>query len=330
MFGRDKKPLVSYVIVTYNRADDLESAVESVLAQKYRPLELVVVSNSTDVVPEQELFGDGGRFDEQNIHYHHIPERMGVPGARNAGFDYADGDIVITLDDDAIIADAAATDVAVSLFDEHDDVGAIAFQCRNYHTRAVKSNETPNPPRFDLTPLSQYRATNFVGVGNAIRRSVLETVGGYPEDFVYGFEEMDLSLRIHDTGYDILYTPSVVVYHKKSPAARISDTETQERMVENRMKVAIRNLPGRYVVCSFLIWSVYAVWLTGQISSLWNIYRRLYERRTDLRDHRRVVSSQTIARIKSRNTMLFAWWYGPHPMRIFGPNGELERLTWER
>lgn len=318
-------PLISYVVATYNRPDALAEAIDSILDQHYQPIEVIVISNSTDNT--HELFEEDGRFEGQ-VRYYHFPERMGVPRARNVGYEYAEGDIIVTIDDDAVIQDPTATDRIRSLFQKHDDVGILAFQSRDFHTGEINPHELPDPPTFDMTPTTQYRTTNFIGVGNAIRRSVLDEVGSYPEDFVYGFEEMDLSFRVHEAGYDILYTPDVVVHHKKSPAARMTDVETQERLVENRIKLAIRNLPWRYVLCTLIIWSVYGLLLTRRIASLLRIYRRLYERREMLED-RNVIARRTIARIKSRKSMLFCWWYGPHPYRIIGSNGDIKRLFWE-
>jgi len=320
-------PLVSYVLATYNRPDDLKEAIESILNQTYDPIEVIVVSNSTD--DTSTMFEDGGRFDEPTVHYHEFPGRMGVPQARNIGYDLASGDILVTIDDDAVLTSNDATETVVRLFDSNPEIGVLAFQCRDYRTDEVNPHETPDPPRFDMTPTVPYRATNFVGVGNAIRSAVIDRVGDFPEDFVYGFEEMDLSFRVHESGYDILFTPEVAVWHKKSPEARRTDLETQERLVGNRIKLALRNLPMRYVVVSAILWSVYGLLLTRQPSSLLNIYRRLYDERETTLEARHVVSPRTIRRIKSRKTMLFFWWYGPHPGRLFGKDGTPQRVFWE-
>lgn len=320
-------PLVSFVIATYNRPGDLAEAIQSVLHQSYERIEVVVVSDSTDRTAA--MFEGGARFDREEISYHHFDERMGAPRAKNRGLERAAGDVVVQLDDDAILAEPSATERMLQLFSEHEDVGVLAFQSRDYYTGEVKYDETPDPPEFDMTPLETYRATNFVGLGVAFRRAALDEAGLYPDDFVYGFEEMDLSFRVHDTGYDILYTPSVVVYHKKSPEGRISDVETKERLAENRINMALRNLPWRYVFFTTLIYSVYVVLLTRQLSSLGRMYRRLYEKRLAVVEDRQVVSGETLARIKSRKTMLFGWWYGPHPGRILGSHGDVRRLTWE-
>ncbi|WP_206537071.1 glycosyltransferase family 2 protein [Haloferax mucosum] len=320
-------PRVSYVVATYNRPDDLSDAIDSILEQEYDPLEIVVISNSTDETGT--LFADGGRFDRECIHYHEFPGRMGVPEARNVGFEHASGDILVTIDDDAVLEDPGATDEIVAQFRAHSDVGILAFQSRNYYTDEVIPKEIPDPPNVGMDGTDEFRAAYFIGVGNAIRRSALVSAGGYPASFVYGFEEMDLSFRVLDAGYDILYTPAIVVSHKQSPAGRRPDRETQERLAGNRIKLAFRNLPWRYVVFTTLIWSVYAVVLTRRPGSLLRIFRRLFTDRDELLGDRRVIHPATIRRIKSRKTMLFCWWYGPHPGRFIGPNGDPRRLLWE-
>ncbi|KTG11071.1 glycosyl transferase family 2 [Haloprofundus marisrubri] len=317
------------MIATYNRVDSLVDAVESALDQRYRPIEVVVVSNSTDRTREDKLFSDGGRLDRHDVQYYHFAERMGAPGAKNAAIERASGDIIVQMDDDAVLADDTATDEVLRLFDSYDDVGILAFQSLDYYSGDVKVDETPDPPEFHIEPDEQFRTTSFIGMGTAFRREVFEKAGLYPDNFVYGFEEMDLSIRVLDAGYDILYTPSVAVYHKKTPEGRLSDKETKERLVENRINIAVRNLPWRYVLFTTVIYSVYVVLLTRSLSSLVNVFRRLYEKRDRLRAERNVVDRETIKRIKSSQTMLFLWWYGPHPKRILGRNGNLGRLKWE-
>lgn len=327
MFNAADDPLVSYVLATYNRPDDLADALDSILGQSYRPIEIVVISNSTDET--SEMFENGGQFDREEIDYYHFQGRTGPSVARNAGYERATGDIIATIDDDAVLANADATDEIVSLFRNHEDVGVLAFQSRDYWTGELIRMEIPDPPDFETPPSERYRATSFIGVGTAIRRSALDAAGLYPETFVYGFEEMDLSIRVLDAGYDILYTPSIVVYHKKSPAGRRPDIEEQERQIENRIRLAVRNLPWRYAVGTTLVWLSYWTLRSGfRLSSLRRILQRLYDDRRALLSERNVVDDETIALLKARSSMLFGWWFGPHPRRILGAKGSLRRLFW--
>ncbi len=317
-------PLITCIIATYNRKDDLEEVIDSILQQKYEEIEIIIISSSTD--DTAEFFEKGGKFDRDGIKYFEYDERMGVPEARNLGFEHASGDIYISIDDDAVLVNDDAMERVVSIFTNHPDVGAISFQAIDYDTREVNWHETPDPPEFDLTPKQTYRATNFVGVGHAIKKEVIEKAGMYPSDFVYGFEEIDISFRIHDSGYDIMYTPNIVVAHKKSPEGRMTTSEIQKRLVENRIKLAVRNLPWRYVFFTAAIWSCYCMVLTRNWKTLITMLEEVRDSTDELLESRKKVSRKTIRRLKQRNALLYAWWLGPHPRRILD---NLERLKWE-
>jgi GT2 family glycosyltransferase len=88
---------ISVIIPTFDRRSVLQEAVESVLAQRYRDIEVIVVDDgSTDGTDElmQRRFGDDPR-----VRYRYQPN-AGVSSARNAGLDLATGDYVAFLDSD--------------------------------------------------------------------------------------------------------------------------------------------------------------------------------------------------------------------------------------
>ena len=87
-------PLVSVIIPTYNRWPLVREAIESVLAQRFRDFELIVVDDgSTDgTVGELGSFGGSLRLVRQ--------QRKGVAAARNAGVRLARGRYIAFLDSD--------------------------------------------------------------------------------------------------------------------------------------------------------------------------------------------------------------------------------------
>jgi glycosyltransferase involved in cell wall biosynthesis len=88
-------PKVSVIIPTYNRAGKVQNAIESVLAQTFADLEVIVVddgsSDGTGKILE-ETFGDRIR------HYHQA--NQGVSAARNKGIAEAQGEWIAFLDSD--------------------------------------------------------------------------------------------------------------------------------------------------------------------------------------------------------------------------------------
>jgi glycosyltransferase involved in cell wall biosynthesis len=87
-------PLVSIILVTYNRPYFLNKAIKSVLNQKYTNLELIVVNNGDDV----KFIIDS--FDDKRIRYFKNETNIGLGLARNVGLDNMTGNLFCMLDDD--------------------------------------------------------------------------------------------------------------------------------------------------------------------------------------------------------------------------------------
>lgn len=295
-------PLVSIVVATYNRKDDLVETLESVLAQEYNPIEIVVVSNSTDGT--SDLFVDGGRFDRPAVEYIHDDGRMGVAEARNVGYRHAEGDLLVTIDDDAVFADSDALTRVVEAFETYPSLGALAFRSVDYGTGETATAEFPH--RDNDRPVDEpFETTYFIGVGNALRASALDKVGLYPE-FKYSGEELDLSFRLLDAGYRIRYCPEVVVRHKRVQSGRFEDKRVLKWTFENRVQVSIRYLPWRFVLGSMLLWTGYTLYLAWfDPRPVFRGYVSLLRSIPDLLQQRDVIDAETLAHLKAHGGRLY-------------------------
>jgi len=87
-------PLVSAIIPTYNRAHVICDAVESILAQTYREIEVIVVDDGSkdDTLPRLKQYGDRIRVVSQ--------ANAGPAAARNRGIAVAQGELIAFLDSD--------------------------------------------------------------------------------------------------------------------------------------------------------------------------------------------------------------------------------------
>lgn len=86
-------PKVSVIIPTYNRAHTLKRAIDSVLAQSYKNIELIVVNDGSSDSTQKLLAS------YTNIHIKNISNH-GVSFARNKGIDIATGEYIAFLDSD--------------------------------------------------------------------------------------------------------------------------------------------------------------------------------------------------------------------------------------
>lgn len=136
-------PRVSVLIPTYNRADLIGVAVDSVLAQTFQDFEIIVVDDGSTDGTREALAGYGAR-----VQYIRI-DHAGPAPARNAGFRAARGEYVCILDSDDLYyphklalqvahLDAHPEHVMVYTdFSAFDDAGFFdEFHLRRYHESA--------------------------------------------------------------------------------------------------------------------------------------------------------------------------------------------------
>jgi len=91
-------PLVSVVVPTYNRPEKLRRAVETVRAQTYRPIELVVVDDHSSEPAADAL--DDIALDDISLTVIRHEQNRGGNAARNTGIRESTGGLVAFLDDD--------------------------------------------------------------------------------------------------------------------------------------------------------------------------------------------------------------------------------------
>lgn len=97
----DKSPLISVIVPTFNRAARLPRAVQAVLAQTWRPLELVVVDDGSTDHTAAVLQGLKTQVDQAGVSARFVAKRNGgAASARNAGIAAATGQWLGFLDDD--------------------------------------------------------------------------------------------------------------------------------------------------------------------------------------------------------------------------------------
>jgi glycosyltransferase involved in cell wall biosynthesis len=149
------RPLVSVILAVYNRSASIARAVESVLAQTYTQIELIVVDDgSTDATPAV-LEGFGSR-----ITLLRQPQR-GVYAARNLALRQARGELVAFLDSDDVWR-PHKLDQQVPLFDR-DRVGLVFGDAR------VVTLTGPTPrTQFQITPPRRGRVLEHFAYGNFV------------------------------------------------------------------------------------------------------------------------------------------------------------------
>jgi GT2 family glycosyltransferase len=261
------KPL-SFVIITYNRPEDMLALAKNIasLHRAQDLLEEVIVVNNASTADYSAVADFVKTVPHIPFRYIHSPENLGVARGRNFALKQGKAPLIIMLDDDAEMGNADCLVKLLEVFDKKDEgrpKAIVSFKVLYFENRQMQVNAFPHKDFDRLKDRHFLETYYYAGGAHAIRREALEKAGVYPEDFFYGMEEYDLSYRILDAGYAIVYTDEVIMLHKESPLGRQPKKEKLQQMWVNKSKVAWRYLPKRYFWSTAGMWSMEYLRKTG-------------------------------------------------------------------
>lgn len=96
----ERQNFISIIMPAYNRAEQIETALESVNSQSYRSFELIVIDDGSIDNTCQVVTSYRAKHPEMKIELIKAPFNVGVSAARNLGLDIAKGEVVTYLDTD--------------------------------------------------------------------------------------------------------------------------------------------------------------------------------------------------------------------------------------
>lgn len=232
-----KFPLMSVLIVTWNRREDVLETVRAVFEQSYKNFEIIVVDNgSTDGTV------DALRQAYPGIKLVALKKNAGISAGRNAGIKVATGEIILCLDSDASPAVDALTNL-VRKFQSAPEVGVINSKIVDATTRQIGDAGWVYSEKGKIDQDSEFLSYSFSEGGAAIRKEVFDKVGLFWDRLFFGSEGTELSLRVLDAGYQILYYPASLVYHRASPQSRIGGGDREYLFFTNTLYIYFVRFP---------------------------------------------------------------------------------------
>jgi GT2 family glycosyltransferase len=167
----------------------------------------------------------------------------GYIAARNSIMQLAATEYVLSLDDDAYLIDGEGIGRALALMERHPSVAAVA--CAQ-----AEADGSPWPAGMQPAKVSYAcDVAAFIGFASVIRRSAFFEVGGYREPLHFYGEEKDLSVRLWNAGYRVVYMPDVRVAHVVDPSGR-SPSRYVRYAIRNDCLFALYNEPLPVAVVS--------------------------------------------------------------------------------
>lgn len=218
--------MISIIICTYNREKYIGQLLNS-LAQNDYPVtdyEIILVDNNctdnTHTICQQ--FAE----EHSDITFRYVIEPVqGLSAARNKGIKEAKGDIIIYVDDDALV-DSNYIRTYAEHFSSRPDTMAAGGPIEPLYETEEPSWMSPYTKAL-LTAwmnygdkIRQYPNGRYPGGGNvAYRKSVFDKVGFFNTELgrkgtaLLASEEKDIFDKMHQLGMKILYLPTPVLHH---------------------------------------------------------------------------------------------------------------------
>ncbi|MBI4446789.1 MAG: glycosyltransferase family 2 protein [Acidobacteria bacterium] len=242
-------PLVSVVVVNYNRAQLLKECLESLQKQTYRDIELIIVDNgstdhSNDIVRS---------VDDSRVHLTVLDSNTGFAAGCNHGIHLARGEWVALLNNDAV-ADPYWLEYLVKTASLSPRVGMCASKILIYRTNIIDKaghlmypdgqNRGRGTGEVDRGQYDKREEVFFPdGCAALYRKRLLEELGGFDESFFAYGDDADLGVRARWMGWICIYEPRAVVYHRHSSTAGAYSLQRVYWIERNRFWLAVKNFP---------------------------------------------------------------------------------------
>lgn len=203
----------SVIIPLYNRPQEIKELLQSLCKQTYLQFEVLIIEDGS----AQDAKAIVAEFQTKlDIHYFY-KENSGQGFSRNYGFERAKGDYFIIFDSDIIVPSDYLEIVRNYLFEHQLDAYGGPDAAHDSFTPiqkaisyAMTSPFTTGGIRGNKKHIGQFHPRSF---NMGVSRAVYEKVGGFTLTRLG--EDIEYSIRIHESGFKIGLISDAKVYHKR-------------------------------------------------------------------------------------------------------------------
>lgn len=231
---------VSVIIPTYNRADTIERAVRSVLAQTYTNLEVIVVDDGSSDHTEDVV----KRIEDERVRFYRLPSNGGVGHARNEGVKLAGTELIAFHDSDDVWR-PEKLEKQMAYWEKYPEFGMI-YCPYLFHRLDGSEMKIPDPAKSEKLEGDIFYSLlvrNSIGAPTVLmRKKCFVACGGFDESLKC-LEDWEFALRFaHD--FQIGYMDEIQVDAYRTPGSVSSEAggffETRCRMIAVYQKELVR------------------------------------------------------------------------------------------
>lgn len=222
MFGiKREKPLISVIVPVYNVEDYMRTCLDSILAQSYQPIEVILVDDaSTD---RSSSLCDSAAALDQRVRVVHFAENRGPSAARNEGIRKARGEYIAFVDSDDRVEPELLETLYTNLTETGADVSACAasgIQLKSgparVYTRAEAVACLAKGYPFNLVPWGKlYKA-------ELVKRCPFDENIFYSEDLLFLYQLLKQADRVS-------YLPKVLCHYTCRDGSQVQSGVTERK-----------------------------------------------------------------------------------------------------
>lgn len=206
----DEQPLVSVIIASYNHASFIEACIESVLAQTYPHIELLVVDDGSADDSVERI----QRLQQRHGFFFKAQANQGLARTLNDCIAIARGALIAPFgSDDLMLPERIATQVAY--LRGKPEVGICAGNIEQIDSEGrslAKRNKARPFRRLDFEDMFDSDKAGPPAPTLLFRREALEAVGGFDPEI--RLEDLLIELKIARAGYVIDVLPEVLAKYR--------------------------------------------------------------------------------------------------------------------
>ena len=227
--------MLSFILCTYNRERYIYNVLQSIAAGGFGDYEIVLVNNNSTDGTESECQRFAKDHPEVAMRYC-VEKQQGLSYARNRGIMESQGEVLVYVDDDAVV-NREYLQTYADFFNRNKEAvaaggpitprydGCEEPSWMSHYTRQLVTGELNLGTREREFPKGA-----FPGGGNAAyRKSVFDEVGlfnvelGRKGNSLIGAEEKDLFDKMTSRGMKFYYLPNAILYHLIPPKKLTQD-----------------------------------------------------------------------------------------------------------
>jgi hypothetical protein len=251
---------LSIITVNYNGLKDTCALIDSIPFNE--DMEVIVVDNGS-------IENEASILHEQypNIKVIRSDQNLGFAGGNNLGIKAAKGKYLFLINNDTIFR-KFNPETLIKRLEFSPKIGMVCPKIRfawdnspiqyagytplshiTIRNRAIGFGEE-DKGQYDVAHQTPYAH----GAAMMLKREIIDKVGPMPECYFLYYEELDWSMIMTRTGYEIWYEPASTIYHKESQSTGQNSPLRTYYITRNRLLLVKRNFTGlkKYLAYAYL------------------------------------------------------------------------------